>query len=63
MLLVDCPICKKKIPYEKNPFRPFCSERCKTRDLGNWASEAYQVPGISTEEAEESPANLKEETS
>jgi len=22
---------------------PFCSERCRTKDLGNWASEKYVV--------------------
>lgn len=30
-----------------NPFRPFCSERCKLTDFGNWASERYRVPGPS----------------
>jgi len=28
----------------KNPFRPFCSERCKMNDLGAWATESYRVP-------------------
>jgi endogenous inhibitor of DNA gyrase (YacG/DUF329 family) len=28
----------------ENPWRPFCSERCRIIDLGNWASEAYRVP-------------------
>ena len=27
-----------------NKWRPFCSERCKTIDLGDWASERYRVP-------------------
>ena len=27
-----------------NKFRPFCSERCKLIDLGQWATEAYRVP-------------------
>ena len=26
-------------------YRPFCSERCKTRDLGAWASEEYRIGG------------------
>ena len=26
-----------------NLWRPFCSERCKSLDLGAWASEAYRV--------------------
>lgn len=27
-----------------NPWRPFCSERCRLIDLGNWAAESYRVP-------------------
>lgn len=40
-----CPICRKKAEWEGNPFRPFCSERCRTIDLGTWASEGYRIPG------------------
>jgi uncharacterized protein len=32
-------------------FRPFCSERCKTLDLGAWASEAYRVPAVESDDA------------
>ena len=49
MLTVSCPICKKKIKYEGNPFRPFCSERCKRIDLGTWASDGYVIQGKNTE--------------
>lgn len=43
--IIACPTCKKKIPYSStNPFRPFCSERCKLIDLGAWADEQYRVP-------------------
>jgi endogenous inhibitor of DNA gyrase (YacG/DUF329 family) len=28
----------------ENTWRPFCSERCRLIDLGNWASESYRVP-------------------
>ncbi len=28
----------------ENRFRPFCSERCKMIDLGQWATGAYRVP-------------------
>jgi hypothetical protein len=38
---------------------PFCSERCRDRDLGNWASEKYVVSepvfDMSELEAGESP--------
>ncbi len=40
-----CPICKKSVLRQGNPYRPFCSERCKLIDLDNWLSERY---GIST---------------
>jgi len=42
---VKCPICRKKIEWEDNPFRPFCSERCKLIDLGAWAGEEYRIEG------------------
>ncbi|MDE3034163.1 MAG: DNA gyrase inhibitor YacG [Acidobacteriota bacterium] len=44
MVSRPCPICKKPTTWEDNPWKPFCSERCKTRDLGAWSSEAYRVP-------------------
>ncbi|MGO9013667.1 MAG: DNA gyrase inhibitor YacG [Dissulfurispiraceae bacterium] len=46
---VRCPICKKKTTWEENPYKPFCSERCKMIDLGKWASDEYKVPGEDTE--------------
>jgi endogenous inhibitor of DNA gyrase (YacG/DUF329 family) len=43
--LVACPQCGKGTPWSvDNPFRPFCSERCKLIDLGQWASESYRIP-------------------
>ncbi len=40
-----CPICGKEMVWENNPFRPFCSERCRLIDLGKWASDEYRIPG------------------
>jgi len=37
-----CPICKKKV-RRSDPEFPFCSERCRVLDLGNWASGRYRV--------------------
>lgn len=54
-----CPVCGKKIPSHKgeknikNPWRPFCSERCKLIDLGRWASEEYRIPGEKIKEEED----------
>jgi len=39
-----CPHCKKMTKWDSNPYRPFCSRRCKTIDLGNWASGSYRIP-------------------
>jgi hypothetical protein len=39
---VSCPICKKEVPLD-DPNMPFCSERCRVIDLGNWASEKYVI--------------------
>jgi endogenous inhibitor of DNA gyrase (YacG/DUF329 family) len=39
---MKCPICKKEVKPD-GEFMPFCSERCKLIDLGNWASEKYVV--------------------
>ncbi len=42
---VNCPQCGKPVIYNAaNPWRPFCSERCKTLDLGAWAAESYRIP-------------------
>lgn len=40
---MKCPICGKPTNWQDNPDRPFCSERCRTIDLGRWASEEYSV--------------------
>ncbi|MGC1507952.1 DNA gyrase inhibitor YacG [Ketobacter sp.] len=43
---VKCPTCEKMLEWsEKNPFRPFCSERCKLIDLGEWASGERYIAG------------------
>ena len=43
--LVKCPGCGGPSVYAPdNPYRPFCSQRCKNNDFGAWASERYAVP-------------------
>ncbi len=39
-----CPTCNKETEFKGNPFRPFCSERCKLIDLGRWAAGGYRIP-------------------
>lgn len=52
---VRCPQCGKLIEWRSdNPFRPFCSERCKQIDLGAWASESYRVPATPPDSGDDS---------
>ncbi len=53
-LEVKCPNCDKKFTYYDSNFRPFCSERCKMIDLGQWLTESYAVPAhkLTEEEAQ-----------
>ena len=45
IMRIKCPICGSVTTWEENPSRPFCSERCKLQDLGNWASQKYSIEG------------------
>lgn len=52
---IHCPTCRKQGTWlPDNQFRPFCSERCKLIDLGEWADEKYRVPS--------KPADFNEST-
>ncbi len=43
-LQVECPTCKKRVIWSKdNPWRPFCSERCRLIDLGDWLEERNRI--------------------
>lgn len=42
--MVTCPNCGGPSVYAaRNPYRPFCSQRCKIGDLSHWASETFRV--------------------
>lgn len=45
-----CPQCRKPTTWEGNKWKPFCSERCRTRDLAAWSSERYRVSDKPEEE-------------
>lgn len=45
-----CPICGKPRVHR---FRPFCSPRCRDRDLVNWLDGRYAVPAVEVDEDEE----------
>jgi uncharacterized protein len=44
---LTCVFCRQK-PRDPR-WRPFCSERCKLRDLAQWACGGYRVPGRAVE--------------
>ncbi|HYL69515.1 MAG TPA: DNA gyrase inhibitor YacG [Candidatus Limnocylindria bacterium] len=60
-----CPICRKSTDSETSAEFPFCSERCKLLDLGNWSSEKYVIsePVLdeSSPESPEPPADRDED--
>ena len=51
--IVKCPRCGKDVEFATNPFRPFCSERCRLVDLGKWISGDYRIPTHSPDEEED----------
>ena len=53
--VVSCPICGAAVPWTAaSKWKPFCSERCKLIDLGQWATEQYRVPVVEQEPEDES---------
>jgi hypothetical protein len=52
-----CPVCHREFEKSTSSALPFCSERCRTIDLGRWLGENYSLPAIPDPEAEE-PADL-----
>jgi endogenous inhibitor of DNA gyrase (YacG/DUF329 family) len=43
-LQIFCPTCNKKFDYYSSNFRPFCCDKCRLIDLGQWLTESYSVP-------------------
>jgi len=59
-MTVRCPTCKAPVAWEDNPYRPFCSERCRLADLGRWLREDYRIPAEEDEsEAPPDPEALQ----
>ena len=54
VVTVSCPTCAIAVEWTPdNRFRPFCSERCRLIDLGQWANEGYRIPDPGKPEPEE----------
>ena len=45
---VNCPTCKKPVAADSKAF-PFCSERCRLVDLGNWLDGRYRIASTNDE--------------
>ncbi|MCB1773152.1 MAG: DNA gyrase inhibitor YacG [Gammaproteobacteria bacterium] len=44
--VVSCPTCGRAVTWQPSArWRPFCSERCKLIDLGEWLDEGHRIPG------------------
>lgn len=65
-----CPICRKPRDHAlgqgsgsapENPFHPFCSQRCKDRDLARWFSDSYAVPGPPADPDQLAPEDWREQ--
>jgi len=42
--IVHCPTCRKEVVWgAQSKWRPFCSERCKLIDLGEWFDERHRI--------------------
>ncbi|MEP7058478.1 MAG: DNA gyrase inhibitor YacG [Caldimonas sp.] len=47
--VVRCPTCGGDSQYAgTNPYRPFCSGRCKNEDFDAWAREDYKTEPAET---------------
>jgi uncharacterized protein len=46
-----CAMCRRR-PIDPE-WRPFCSERCKVRDLANWADGSYRIAAEPPTESDE----------
>ncbi len=49
--IIICPICDKEAELaSSNPYRPFCSKRCRLIDLGQWIDGTYSITDNTTTE-------------
>jgi endogenous inhibitor of DNA gyrase (YacG/DUF329 family) len=58
-----CPICKKEFDATLSASKPFCSDRCRSIDLGRWLDESYGLPAVPDPEADELPEGDVADTS
>lgn len=51
-MLARCPICQRPTDSGEERDFPFCSERCRLIDLGNWSSEKYRIGEPAADESQ-----------
>ncbi len=56
-----CPVCEREFAPDASTAQPFCSDRCRTIDLGRWLGESYSFPVIPDPEADEAPESLPDD--
>jgi endogenous inhibitor of DNA gyrase (YacG/DUF329 family) len=61
-MMLNCPRCGKEADIRDNPFRPFCSERCKLVDLGNWITGTYCIKDRNAPEDEDGGSSSQEDS-
>ena len=52
---LQCPICNSAFSPDTTDAMPFCSERCRSIDLGRWFEEEYSLPLVPDPEDDEQP--------
>ncbi len=56
--MVSCPRCGVQVAWTPDSrWRPFCSERCKLVDLGDWAAERYRIAAVEPPDSGEAPGS------
>jgi endogenous inhibitor of DNA gyrase (YacG/DUF329 family) len=55
-----CPVCHREFEKSDSPALPFCSERCRTIDLGRWLGESYRLPVVPDPEADDVPEDVED---
>jgi hypothetical protein len=44
-LIIQCPTCDQAVAWiPSSRYRPFCSDRCRLLDLGEWADGNRSIP-------------------
>jgi uncharacterized protein len=54
--VVNCPHCGRPVEWvPASRFRPFCSERCRLIDLGEWLAENHRIPDATDAPSDDPP--------